>query len=207
MCAADLEYLIHAGHLCRRQNDRIDLTLGVGGRHHHQLLDTGDFGGDGVHQHRGGVSGSAAGDVKTGPIHGDDFLAHEDAVLVVDDEAVAHLMGVELANIGGGFFQNLNEAGIHSGHRFIDFFRCDLQGGELGFVKLFAVFKQGLVAVLTNICNNICHNIRDIEGRLHPGENLVGADLAVFHDLDHLLSSSWARMLETMPSICAPLNL
>ena len=105
--AAYLKNPIHPGNRSRRQNGGVHLPVPAGGRNHHQLGTAGNFRGDGVHQHRGGVGRRAAGNIDPHLFNGGDFLTQDDAGLIGDDEGISHLAAVESADIFRRFPENV----------------------------------------------------------------------------------------------------
>ena len=207
LSAAHLKDLIHTGDLGSRQDHGIDLAFGIGGCDHHHLLHTGNFGGDGIHQYRGGVGGGAAGDVQTRPVHGDDLLTHHHTGGIVEGEAPTQLHGVEGTDVFSGLFQNGHKFRRYGGKCLFDLLRGYRKGRKLCFVEFFRIGKQGSVALFFYIFNDIGHNGFHIHLGNHPGEDLLVLHLAVFEYLDHTFASNCAPSSATRVSISAVLNL
>ena len=92
---------------------------------------------------------------------------------------------MERPDVGSRFFQDLQKFRLYRGHRLVDLTLGDLQAGELGFIELFAVGKQGFVPVCPHICNNIRNNAFHIGGGLGPGKDLFCLYLGEFQNFDH----------------------
>ena len=107
---------------------------------HAQLLHPGQLGGDGVHQNAGGVGRRAPGDVQPHPGQGDHLLAHEDALLVVDQKAVAHLVLVEGGDPLGSPVEDVHQGGVGSPEALLQGPGAHLHGGNLHPVKFLGVF-------------------------------------------------------------------
>ena len=118
--AAHLEDLIHPRDLRRRQDGRVHFAVLSRRRGHHDLRAPGDPGGNGVHQHRGGVGRRAAGDVDAHLLDGGHLLAQDDARLVRDDKAVSHLLRMEQADVLRSLLQNGEKFRLHQGKGFFD---------------------------------------------------------------------------------------
>ena len=91
------EDLVHARDRRRGQDGRGQAAVGRGRRADHQLAHPRQPGRDGGHQHRGGVGGAAAGDVKPGPAH----RAGEELQAGRSGHVGEGLRGVEGADPGG----------------------------------------------------------------------------------------------------------
>ena len=195
--AAYLEDLVDAGDAGSCQDHGIDLAVSAGGRDHDHLSAPGDLGGDGVHQHGGGVGRCAAGHIQTGPVDGDDLLTHYDAVFIVDDKAAPHLGLVELADIRRRAAQNVQKLGVHRCHGFGDLLLGHLQSIQPDPVKLFTVFIQSLVAVFPDIGDDLRNDGFHIHGVFHPGKDLLRRDFPEIQYSDHLASSIWAEICST----------
>ena len=109
--AAHGEHPVHPGQVGRGQHQLVEHA--VRGRHHHDdLAHPGHVGGNGVHQHRGGVGRLAPRNVDAGAIQGGDLLTQHGAVglgvvpglrplaLVVEADPLGGL-GQRLALLGG----------------------------------------------------------------------------------------------------------
>ena len=103
LSAADAVDLVDADLGCRRERVGVDRAVGRGRHDHDDLVDAGDDGGDGGHQHAGRVLGPTAGDVDARAADGRDLLAEEDAALLGGEPRLRQLAAVEvLDRLGGG---------------------------------------------------------------------------------------------------------
>ena len=117
----------------------MDLAVLVRGRDHEDLLDPGQLGGDAVHDHAGGVSGGAAGDVQAHSLQGNDLLTHDDAGLVVDDEAVADLVLVEGGHTLGGTVEDIHQEGVGVAEPVVNGACAHLHRGDVCPVKFLGI--------------------------------------------------------------------
>ena len=97
--AAYLEYLIHTGNAGSCQDGGVDLPVFSGRSHHDNLGASGNFRGDGVHQHGGRVGRRAAGYVDAHLFNRRHLLAQHHAGFVRKDKAIAYLPGVESPDV------------------------------------------------------------------------------------------------------------
>ena len=187
--SAHFENVGDTGDLRRRQNGGVDFSIRAGGRDHDDLLTARDFRGDGVHQHRGGVGGGAAGDIQAHPLDGGDALAQDHAAAGGQHQTLSDLGGVEFPDVGGGFLKDLQKFRLHLIHCLLDLLSRDGERIKLAPVKPGGIFENGLVAPLFHIRQN------GGDGLLHPGdgglplENFSRVHLAEFVNSDHSCSS------------------
>ena len=97
--AADTKHPLDAGQRGRRQHQRIALPA-RGRRHGKPFGNAGHLGGDGVHQHGGGIAGLAAGHVHPDPGQRGDALAEAVAVRVLERPVRRQLAAVERLDTG-----------------------------------------------------------------------------------------------------------
>jgi len=147
-----------------------------GGGHHEDLLDPGQLGGEAVHADAGGVSGGAAGDVQAHPLQGDDLLAHDNAGLVVDDEAVADLVLVEGGHPLGGPVEDIHQEGVGVAEAVVDGTGAHLHGGEVCPVKFLGILLQCGVAVGLHVLDDGTDGGLYALHRVLPGKDGVTAD-------------------------------
>ena len=170
--AADGEDPVDAGGVGRRQHEFVQFA-GGGGHHHDQLRHPGHLGGDGVHQHRGGIGRLAAGDIEPHPVQGSDLLAEEGAVgldvapagqgLVFRVGADAPRRRLQGGALGGG--DGLPGLGQPGG--------WDLQvrrAGGLPAVEAAGIVQQGRVTPSAQVANDGVHGLLD----LGVGDGLPG---------------------------------
>ena len=177
-----------------------DLAVLPRGRDHTDLLHPRQLGRDAIHQDAGGIGRRAPGHIQAHPLQGQDLLAHEDALLVVDQKAVAHLALVEGDDAVGGPVEDLHQAGVGSPEALVDGAHPHLDGGQVHPVKFLGVFLQGGVPACLDVGQD------GLDGRGHrvhrvlPGKDGLPVGLPFFEDLDHFFSASLAATCSRRPS-------
>ena len=149
--------------LCRARNVRSCnragrcLAVCTGGRAHDDLLNACHLGRDNIHQNAGGIHSAAAGHIAARNRDRCDLLPQDHAVLSGCDPAVSLLLFVIAADVLRRLLHDFDQFGIQRRIRLLDLFSRYAQriGREMAFVELLAVFEQGVVAVLTDIVNDL----------------------------------------------------
>jgi hypothetical protein len=97
-------------------------------------------------------------------------LAQYDTFCVRRDPGLFHLMLVKGPDLFNGFIETSEKALIDPTTGGLDFSLCDFQSplGELGRIKPVNVAHQGLVLVLSNICQDFLDNLKvlGLEGKV-----------------------------------------
>ena len=171
--AAHLEDAIHPGDLRRSQNGGGDFSVLSRRRGDDDFPASGNLGGNGVHEHRGGVGSRAAGHIKPHLFNRHDFLPHDHAGAVGEDKAGAHLLAVEGADVLGRHAENLQKGGIHRLHGLFLFCLAHLQGGERHVVEFLTVVIEGFVSLGADGCENLPHHRRHVHLGIRPGKDLL----------------------------------
>ena len=163
---------VHPADPGRRQDVGGNLPIFPRRGHHADLLYPGQLGGDAVHQHAGGIGGGAAGDVEPHPRQGEDLLPHEDAVLLIDQKAVADLVLVEGGDSLGGPIENLHQKGVRAAEALVHRPGAHLQGGEFHPVKRLGILLQRLVPPGFHLGQNGPDRFLHRVHRVLPGKDL-----------------------------------
>ena len=144
-------------------------------RHDHDdLSHAGHLGGHGIHQHRGWIRRLAAGNVNPHPVQRPHHLSEEDVLLFGGEPGLRLLLAVESGDALRRQLQRPQGLGADGRHGRLDLFRAHLQGGraQLQTVKAGRVVEQRLIPTLTDIGNDVGHDLFDIRlGRLAPVKN------------------------------------
>ena len=163
-----------------------------GGGDHADLLHPRQLGGDGVHQNAGGIGRRAPGDIEAHPLQGQDLLPHEDAPLVVDQKAAAHLVLVEGGDALSRPVEDVHQGGVGSPEALLQGPGAHLHGGELHPVKLLGVFLQSGVSVGLHVGQDGPDGLRHGVHRVLPGKNRGAVGLRFLQDPNHFFSASLA---------------
>ena len=146
--AAHAKDPVHPGNGRGGQDHRVDVPAAGRGRDHHHLAAAGQLGGDGVHQHAGGVGGGAAGDVEPHPVQGRHLLAQDHAGALGNNKALPDLPAVEVLDAVRGLLQNGPEVRSQIRRRGLEAAGGNLEIRQLRLVKLLGVPAQGGVPLL-----------------------------------------------------------
>ena len=186
LCTAELEYLINACNLRRRQNYGIYLTVLHRRRYHNYLGASSNLRRNGIHKHGRGISRSSAGNVETYLFNRDNLLSEDYSILLADDEAVALLMLVESGNINLCFLKYLYKFGLNKRHCLVNLLGSDEERIKLCLIKSLGILKERRITAGTDIANYRAHRVRDVVLRTLNLKHFLGITLTVLVYLYHL---------------------
>ena len=121
------ENAVHARHACSSQGVGVDLAVFLRRRAHDDLSHAGHARGDGVHEHRGGVLGTATGHVDAHAVERGDLLTSDGAIGARVKPALLHLALVEIRDVIGRVLDRPQELLVDHLEGLVDLFLRDLQ--------------------------------------------------------------------------------
>ena len=193
LCSACLENAACACDLGSGQDYRVDLAVSSRWSGDADFTAACQLGRNCVHENCGRVGSCTAGNVKADFFNRHYFLADDDAVLFADDEAVSYLLLVEGADVCSRVLENSDELRLNCCKSFVDFFLPYFQGGKVCAIELFAIFKEGFVAVCSYICDNFRHHAGNVFLHICAGKYFGVRNFSVLIYLNHFSYSSLAR--------------
>ena len=155
-------------------------------RHHDHALNAGHLGGNGVHEHGGGILRATARHIDAGGSERGHLDAEHGAVRTRGKPALLDLALVELANLARGLFDRGDKGRIEALERGVDLLLRQTKALQLDTVKTLAVVTHRGIAVSTHVGHDIAGGVDDVLRQhalaveLIGNEALTGASLMVF---------------------------
>ena len=143
------------------------------------------MGGDGVHQHGGGVGGGAAGDIDTHPGQGHDLLPQNDPLFFLHHKALPLLLGVVGPDVLRRLLQHGQKLRLLGGQGLVQLLLRHSQGRQLYLVKLPGVVVEGGVSLGPHPADNLRHRLGHVLHRVVAQEDVLVLHFIHIINLDH----------------------
>ena len=147
------------------------VTLGRG--HHDHARHAGHLGGNGVHEHGGGVLGAAAGHVDGGGGHRRHLDAQQRPVRARGEPGLLALLLVEGQDLVAGAGEGLQKLRVHHGGRGLDQLVRHAEALGAGAVEARAVLAHRGVPAVAHVAHDVLGGVHDL-ARQCPGAVEVG---------------------------------
>ena len=177
---------IHAAELCRGERVGADQAIFLRRGHHNHALDAGDLGGNGIHEHRGGILRTTARHVDAGRRERGHFNAEHRAVRTRGKPALLDLALVELANLTRGLLERSDKGRIEAFERGIDLLLRQAKTLQLNTVKTLAIIAHRSIAVGTHVGHDIVSGVDDVLRQHALAVELIGNEALAGSKLDGL---------------------
>ena len=150
--SADLEDPVRPGLRCGNQSRSSHLALFVAGGAHDDIGYPGHLGRNDIHEDGRRIDGLAAGHIDTGPLHGNDPLAQENALFGCKP-GLLDLLLVEGADPDQGFTDDGKKLRRNLGIGFLNllFGHLNIGSGKSSPVKFLRIGKKGTVPVFLHV--------------------------------------------------------
>ena len=142
--------------------------------HHDHALDAGHLGGNGIHEHRGGILRATARHVDTSRRERGHLNAEHRAVRARGKPALLDLALVELANLTRGLLERGDKGRVEAFERGIDLLLRQTEALQLNAVKALAIVAHRGIAVGTHVGHDIAGGVDDVLRQHALAVELVG---------------------------------
>ena len=178
--------LVHATELCRGKRVRADQAILLRRGHHDHALDAGDLGGNGVHEHRGGILRATARHIDASRRERGHLNAEYRAVRARGKPALLDLALVELANLARGLLKRGDKGRVKAFERGIDLLLRQAEALQLNAVKTLTVIAHRGIPVGTHVGHDIAGGVDDVLRQHALAVELVGNEALTGSKLDGL---------------------
>ena len=162
LCAAGEEHSVHAADRRSDQNILVRGAVLAGRCHHDDLLDAGNFRGNGVHQHARRIRRRAARNVQSHTLQAAHTLSENDTVRLCVSEALRLLAVVEVGNVLLRVQERIHEFLVCRGQGIVD----DLAGHLIILrqiaVKFLGVRLDRFIAALADSVDDLGDDLRHL---------------------------------------------
>ena len=183
--SAHLVDLGNASNLGSGQNGGVHLAVLSRRGDHDDLPYPGNMGGDGVHQHGGGVGCGASGDIDAHPCQGHDLLPQDDPLFFLHDETLPLLLGVVGPDVLRRLLQHGQKLRLLGGQGLVQLLLRHSQCRQLHLIKLPGVVVEGGVSLGLHPANDLRHRLRHILYRVVAQEDVLVPHFIHIINLDH----------------------
>ncbi len=177
---------VHAAELCRGERVGADQAVLLRRRHHNHALDAGNLGGNGIHEHRGGILRATARHVDAGRGKRGHLNAEHRAVRARGKPALLDLALVELTNLARGLLERRDKRGVEAFERGIDLLLRQTEALQLNAVKTLTAIAHRGIAVGAHIGHDIAGSVDDVLRQHTLAVELVGNEALAGSKLDGL---------------------
>ena len=177
---------VHAAELCRGKRVGADQAVFLRRGHHDHALDAGDLGGNGIHEHRGGILRATARHVDAGRRERGHLNAEHRAVRTRGKPALLDLALVELTNLACSFLQRGDKGRIEAFERIIDLLLRQAKTLQLNTIKTLAIIAHRGIAVGTHVGHDIAGGVDDVLRQHALAVELIGNEALAGSKLDGL---------------------
>ena len=129
--------------------------------HHDHTLDAGDLGGNGIHEHGGGILRATARHVDAGRRERGHLNTEHRAVRTRGKPALLDLALVELANLARGLLERSDKGRVEAFERGIDLLLRQAEALQINTVKTLAVIAHRSIAVGTHVGHDIAGGVNN----------------------------------------------
>ena len=154
--------LVHAAELCRGERVGTDQAVFLRRGHHNHALDAGNLGGNGIHEHRGGILRATAGHIDASRRERGHLDAEHRAVRTRGKPALLDLALVEFANLTRGLLERSDKGRVETFERSIDLLLQQAEALQLNTVKTLAVIAHRGIAVGTHVGHDIAGGVDNV---------------------------------------------
>ena len=154
--------------------------------HHNHALDASDLGGNGIHEHRGGILCATARHVDAGRRERGHLNAEHRAVRTRGKPTLLDLALVELANLTRSFLERGDKGRVKTFERGIDLLLRQTEALQLNTIKTPTVIAHRGIAVGTHVGHDIAGGGGDVLRQHALTVELVGNETLTGSKLDGL---------------------
>ena len=129
--------------------------------HHDHALDAGDLGGNGIHEHGGGILRATARHIDAGRSKRGHLNAEHRAVRARGKPALLDLALVELANLACSLFERRDKSRVEAFERGIDLLLRQTEALQFNAVKTLTVIAHRGIAVGTHVGHDIAGGVNN----------------------------------------------
>ena len=177
---------VHAAELCRGERVGADQAVFLRRGHHNHALDAGNLGGNGVHEHGGGILRATARHIDASRRERGHLNAEHRAVRVRGKPALFDLALVELANLARGLLERGDKGRIEAFERGIDLLLRQTEALQLNAVKTPTVVAHRGIAIGAHVGHDIAGGVDDVLRQHTLAVELVGNEALTGSKLDGL---------------------
>ena len=178
--------LVHAAELGSRKRIGADQAIFLRRSHHDHALDAGNLGGNGIHEHRGGILRATARHVDAGRRERGHLNAEHRAICARGKPALLDLALVKLANLARGLLERRDKRGVEVFERGIDLLLRQAEALQLNTVKALTVIAHCGIAVGAHVGHDIAGGVDDVLRQHALAVELVGNEALTGSKLDGL---------------------
>ena len=153
---------VHSAELCRGERVGADKAVLLRRGHHNHALDAGDLGGNGIHEHGGGILRATARHVDAGRRERGHLNAEHRAIRTRGKPALLDLALVELANLTRGLLERGDKGRVEALKRGIDLLLRQAEALQLNAVKTLTVIAHRGIAVGAHVGHDIAGGVDDV---------------------------------------------
>ena len=154
--------LVHAAELGRGERVGADKAVLLRRGHHDHALDAGDLGGNGIHEHGGGILRAAARHIDAGGSERGHLNAEHRAVRTRGKPALLDLALVEFTNLTRGLLERGDKSRVEVFERGIDLLLRQTEALQLDTVKTLTVIAHRGIAVGAHVGHDIAGGVDDV---------------------------------------------